>query len=74
MILIDDWKKVLEKAWSVRLGLAAGFCTAADNILPFVADDIPKGLFLALALIFGVAGFMARFLKQEDFDCANKST
>ena len=36
--LIEDWRKVLRKAWSVRLSLLAAALGAIEVALPFFSD------------------------------------
>lgn len=72
--LIDDWKKVLTQAWSVKFGIGAGiftvlnFITQFSSLLPYMQGVLPDKTFMLLALACGVAGFAARFLKQNGFD------
>ena len=68
MKLIDDWKKILKKAWSVRLLVIAGLLTGVEIILPLLVDSFPRGLFAALSFVFTAAAFVARIVAQKGFD------
>lgn len=66
-MLIRDWKRVLRRAWSVRLVIAAAVMSGVEIALPFFSDVIPRGLFAGLSF-FAVAGaFVARLYAQKDF-------
>lgn len=67
MDLIPDWKLVLEKAWSVRLLILAGVLSAAEVILPFFSDVIPRGLFAAVTFPVVGGALIARVLAQKEF-------
>jgi hypothetical protein len=70
--LIDDWKKVIAKAWSVRFGMLAGFFTALNALIelggktPSKYGSTPPKTLLVLAVLSGLAGFLSRFLKQPE--------
>ena len=68
MKLIDDWKKILKKAWSVRLLVIAGLLSGVEIILPLLVDSFPKGVFAALSFVFTAAAFVARIVAQNGFD------
>jgi len=44
MTLLEDWKEVLRKAWSIRFIVLAGVLSGIEVILPFFADAIPRGV------------------------------
>ena len=68
MKLIDDWKKILKKAWSIRLLVIAGLLSGVEIILPLLVDSFPKGVFAALSFVFTAAAFVARIVAQKGFD------
>ena len=68
MKLIDDWKKILKKAWSIRLLVIAGLLSGVEIILPLLVDSFPRGLFAALSFVFTAAAFVARIVAQKGFD------
>lgn len=66
--LIDDWRRVLSKAWSIRLLMFAGLLSGVEVALPFLGGLIPHGLFAALSLIVTAGAFVARIVAQKDFE------
>lgn len=71
MQLIDDFKRKYPKYWSVWLHFAAGLLSALEIldrlglVLPLLDGMVPPGTFVALSLLFTVAGLIARALKQS---------
>lgn len=72
-MLRPDWKKILTKAWSIRLTAIAFVLTAIEvSFSVFGAPVfIPVGLFAALSGITSAAAFVARLYAQKDFDHGN---
>lgn len=68
MKLIDDWKKILKKAWSIRLLVIASLLSGVEIIIPLLVDSFPKGVFAALSFVFTAAAFVARIVAQKGFD------
>lgn len=68
MRLVDDWKRVLRKAWSIRLMLLAGVLSAVEVVLPFLQPQIPHGLFAVLSGVTVAAAFIARLVAQRQDD------
>jgi hypothetical protein len=66
-MLIRDWKRVLRKAWSVRLVVIAALMSGVEIALPFFSDVIPRGLFAGLSFLSVAGAFMARFYAQKEF-------
>ncbi len=66
--LLPDWKRVLRRAWSVRLMLLAGLLSGLEAILPIVMDIVPWPRWLASTVISMVVGlaFVTRLLAQQD--------
>lgn len=66
--LIPDWKRVLRRAWSIRLMLLAGLLSGLEAILPIVMDALPWPRWLASTVISLVVGlsFVTRLLAQKD--------
>lgn len=65
MSVVPDWKRVLKKAWSIRLMLLAGILTGCETILPLYADSLPRGLFAVLSMAVIVLAMMARLVAQK---------
>lgn len=64
MQLIDDWRRVLRKAWSVKLILLAAFFDGLSAVWFVFADGVPHFLFAALGLFFSLAAAVARIIQQ----------
>lgn len=62
--LADNWKEILQKAWSVRLIILAGVLTGIEAILPFIGRDIPGFRWITLLVVAGA--LIARLLAQKD--------
>lgn len=64
MTLYPNWRRILHKAWSIRLGLLAGLFSAAEVILPLFVDALPRNLFAALSFIAVMGAVVARLVAQ----------
>lgn len=68
MTFIEDWNRVLRRAWSVRLIVLAAGLSGAEFVLPLLGDHMPPGLLALLSAIASSGAFAARFLVQKDLD------
>jgi hypothetical protein len=66
MTLIDNFRAVLMKAWSVRLALLGAMFSAAEVALPFFVplDLLPPNTMAVLALICSAGAAIARVVAQ----------
>lgn len=70
MNLIENWREVLKKAWSVRFILLAAFLSALEVALPILQDAlvptglIPRGTFALLSAIATAGALVARVWAQ----------
>lgn len=72
MKLTHDWKRIVRKAYSIRLMLLAGVFSGAEIILPLYSDVLPQGFFSVMSF-FAVAGaFVTRLLAQKEFHNGDK--
>jgi len=62
--LVEDWKLLLRKAWSVRLGAFAAVLSGAEAVLPLLSDKFPRGTFAILTFVVVVGAMIARFVSQ----------
>lgn len=74
MILHDDWKKILLKAYSVRWWAAATLIIILSPLIE-LAVALSDGWSLAVQIllrvlsgVFAIAGIWARTVKQKGFD------
>jgi hypothetical protein len=69
MKLVDNWKTVLLKAWSIRLLFLAGLLSGIEAALPFVSGAFGLDPAIMSLLTFGAvaAAFVARLVAQKAF-------
>lgn len=67
MRLVDNWRAVLQRAWSIRLILLAGLLSGIEVALPLFGNavSIPPGAFACLSLAFTASAFVARLVAQK---------
>jgi TRAP-type C4-dicarboxylate transport system permease small subunit len=66
MKLLDNWRVVARRAWSVRLGVIAAVLSGAEIVLPFFSDTVPRQLFALLSFVTVVAAVFARLVAQKE--------
>ncbi len=64
MRLHAQWKKILKKAWSIRLMLLAGVLTGIEVILPLFVDRVPTVPFAVATFTLTMAALVARLVAQ----------
>lgn len=64
-MLHADWKNILKRAWSIRWMVASVFFSAAEQAIPSFSDELPRGIFAALAGIAAGGGIIARVMDQK---------
>lgn len=67
MNLLADWRRVLSRAWSLRLIEIAAAADLILNVVPFVSDYLPWWLTIALL----VCAWGARLIAQPEKEKAN---
>jgi hypothetical protein len=72
MRLREDWRKVLNRAWSVRLMALTVVLSGLETIVSAattlgVSFGIPPGLFAVLAGLIGMSAMVARLVSQQGF-------
>lgn len=67
MMIGRDWKKVLRRAWSVRLIVLAGLLSGVELVLPLWQFDLPRGIYAAAMLVLTTAALVARLMAQRGF-------
>ncbi len=68
MHLVPDWKRILRKAWSVRLIVLAAVFSAAEVVVPLFYDAMPRNTFALLSGITTAAALIARVMMQRNMD------
>lgn len=66
LCLLDDWRRVLRRAWSVRFSLLAATFTAAEVVVPLFGDVLPRGAFVLLAFAASLGATFARIVAQPE--------
>lgn len=64
--LLDDWRKVARRAWSIRLSIVAAIFTAAEVVVPLLGDVLPRGAFVLLAFAASIGAAIARLVAQPE--------
>lgn len=68
--LLDDWRRVLRRAWSIRFSLLAAAFTAAEVVVPLfgdlLLDVMPRGAFVLLAFAASIGATVARIVAQPE--------
>ncbi len=68
--LLDDWRRVLRRAWSIRFSLLAAAFTAAEVVVPLFGDVLldvmPQGAFVLLAFAASIGATVARIVAQPE--------
>ena len=66
MRLVENWRLLLRRAWSVRLMLLAGVLSGAEVVFPLVcADVLPSGVFAGLSFTMTASARVARLVAQN---------
>lgn len=70
MRLLDNWREVMRKAWSIKFMLLAGLLSGAEVVMSILepSNTLPPGLFAALAGVVTSAALVARLLAQNEAD------
>ncbi len=67
-VVVDDWRRVLRRAWSIRLALLSAALSGAEFALPMLPDSwvelIGRGRFAAGAFALSLAAGVARIVAQ----------
>ena len=70
LCLLDDWWRVLRRAWSIRFSLLAAAFTAAEVVVPLFGDVLldvmPRGVFVLLAFAASIGATVARIVAQPE--------
>ncbi len=68
MALITGWQKVLRYAWSLRLAGLAAVLSGIEVVLPFFADQFPRGIFAGLSFLAVSGAAIARVVAQKNLE------
>lgn len=65
LALHPDWRRILRRAWSMRLAALAGVLSACEVVLPLFVDAMPRAMFSGLALVTITGAMVARLVAQK---------
>lgn len=68
MQLDPKWPDILRRAWSVRLMVLAGVLSAAEAIIPYFADALPRKWFALAFAVLTFSALVARIVAQRGLD------
>ena len=66
IVLLEDWRKIARRAWSIRLSIVAAVFTAAEVVVPLFGDVLPRGAFVLFAFIASIGAAVARLVAQPE--------
>lgn len=67
MKLVEDWDKILTKAWSVKFSILAALAGGAEVAVHLVKPaGIPDGAFAGIAATISIIATIARVLQQQE--------
>lgn len=75
--LVEDWRRILRKAWSIKLVILAAIMSGLEVALGFADASLlgmPRGVFAALAGVVSLLALPARLIAQrsmQDVDSQN---
>lgn len=64
MTLVDNWRRLLAKAWSVRLMLLAAVLAGVEAVLPLFTPRDPSPLWALVTFVVVCGALLARFVAQ----------
>lgn len=71
MMLIRNWRRVIRRAWSIRLMIIAAVLSAVEVGLSLIDArmlGLPEGVFAAGSAFITAAALIARLLAQSDLE------
>ena len=63
-MLIDNWRQVALKAWSMRLAAAAALLSLAEVVVPNLAGFVTPGTFAAVSVLISIGASLSRLVAQ----------
>lgn len=64
MRLTHDWRRILRRAWSIRLALLAAACSALEVLVLNLEFAFPRGVFAGLAGLVTLLAAVSRIIAQ----------
>lgn len=67
MTVVDDWRAVLRKAWSIKFNAAAALFGAAEvAVAIWKPDGMPNGVFAGCAATITIFANIARLMARKE--------
>lgn len=66
--LLPEWKRLIRKAWSIRLIVLSGLLSGMEIILPLFVDAIPRHVFAVLSMLAAIGAGVARVMVQPGME------
>lgn len=66
MIIVDEWRKIAARAWSIRLAILSTIFTGVDVAIGYLAPAHPSRTFAVLAGFASAAAVAARLIQQSN--------
>lgn len=73
MTLLPNWREVLKKAWSIKFMALAALMSGVEVMMSILqpSNNLPPGLFAAMAGVVTSMALVARLLAQQEADHAD---
>ena len=66
--LHPDWKRIVRRAWSIRLVALSGLLAGCEVVVPLFADSMPRNCFAGLSMLAALGGAFARVVDQPKME------
>lgn len=67
MRLVEDWKKIVRRAWSIKFAILTLFAALLEVVLPAFTSVVPIGVMAGLAAVSSLLSALTRVLQQQGF-------
>jgi hypothetical protein len=68
MKLLENWRDIIKRAWSMRLMVLAALLSGVEIVLPLFSEALPRGLFAVLSFLAVAGAFVARIVAQKGLE------
>lgn len=62
--LIDNWRFLATRLWSIRLGMLAALLSGIEVVLPLFESAMPRGMFAISSFFVTVGAVVSRLVAQ----------
>lgn len=64
MKLIDDWRRIIRRAWSARFAALAAVFSVIEAAMPFILPEFPPRMAASIAGLMAVLSLVSRVVAQ----------